>query len=87
MPTIEPTSVIWLAPARAMPKSVTFTRPSPSTRTLCGLMSRWTIPWRCAKRSAERICRAYSTATGTGAGPRVTISSLSERPSRYSMAM
>ena len=28
MPTIEPASVIWLVPARAMPKSVTFTRPS-----------------------------------------------------------
>ena len=26
MPMIEPASVIWLAPARAMPKSVTFTR-------------------------------------------------------------
>ena len=29
-----------------------------STSTLCGLMSRWTMPLRCAKRSAERIWRA-----------------------------
>ena len=58
MPMIEPASVIWLAaPARAIPKSITLTRPSPSTITLCGLMSRWTIPFRCAKRSAERIWR------------------------------
>ena len=28
MPMIEPTSVIWLAPERAIPKSVTFKRPS-----------------------------------------------------------
>jgi hypothetical protein len=54
---IEPTSVIWLAPERAMPKSVTLTRPSASTTTLCGLMSRWTIPFRWAKPSAARIWR------------------------------
>ena len=87
MPTIEPASVICDVPARAMPKSVTLTRPSASTSTLCGLMSRCTIPCRCAKRSAERICRAYSTETVIGAGPRETISSLSDRPSRYSIAM
>ncbi len=48
VPMIEPASVIWLEPARAMPKSATLTRPSWSTSTLCGLMSRWTIPFRCA---------------------------------------
>ena len=80
MPTIEPVSVIWLVPARAIPKSVTLTRPSPSTRTLCGLMSRCTIPCRCAKRSAERIWRAYSTATLTGAAPRPTIELLERAP-------
>ena len=42
------------APARAMPKSVTFARPSASTMTLCGLRSRWMIPRRCAKRAARR---------------------------------
>ena len=52
-----------------------------------GLMSRWTMPCRCAKRSAERIWRAYSIATLIGAAPRPTISSLSVRPSRNSIAM
>ena len=36
--------------------AIDFTRPSPSTITLWGLMSRWTIPFRCANRSAEWIC-------------------------------
>ena len=84
---IEPTSVIWLAPERAIPKSVTFRRPSGPQSTLCGLMSRWTIPFRCAKPTAARISSVYSIASLIGAGPRPTISSLSERPSRYSIAM
>ena len=70
-----------------MPKSVTFRRPSVSTSTLCGLMSRWTIPFRCANRTAPRIWRAYETAWSIGSGPRATISSLSVRPSMYSIAM
>ena len=45
---IDPASVIWLVPARAIPKSATFARPSRSTITLWGLMSRWMIPLRCA---------------------------------------
>ena len=48
VPMIAPSSVIWLAPARAIPKSVTLTTPSGSTITLWGLMSRWTTPFRCA---------------------------------------
>ena len=41
-----------------MPKSVTFSRPSPPTTMLCGLMSRWTIPLRCAKRErAQDLAR------------------------------
>jgi hypothetical protein len=58
VPTIEPASVICDAPERAIPKSVTFSRPSPPTTMLCGLMSRWTIPLRCANASAPRIWRA-----------------------------
>ena len=87
MPTIEPASVICEVPLRAIPKSVTFTRLSPSTTTLCGLMSRCTIPCRCEYASAARIWRAYSTTTFGGAGPRATISSFRLRPSRSSMAM
>ena len=55
VPMIEPVSVMSDAPARAMPKSVTLARPSSSTITLCGLMSRCTTPRRCAKRAALRI--------------------------------
>ena len=54
MPMIEPVSVMSDAPARAIPKSVTFARPSSSTITLCGLMSRWTIPRRWAKRAGAQ---------------------------------
>ena len=46
-------------PARAMPKSVTFTRPSSSMMMFCGLMSRWMTSRRCAKRSASRICTGH----------------------------
>ena len=53
---IEPVCVMSDAPARAMPKSVTFARPSASTITLCGLRSRWMTPRRWAKRAARRIC-------------------------------
>ena len=44
VPMIEPVSVMSDVPARAIPKSVTRTRPSWSISTLCGLMSRCTIP-------------------------------------------
>ena len=57
VPMIEPTSVIWLAPERAIPKSVTLRRPSFPTSTLCGFTSRWTIPCLCAKPTAARIWR------------------------------
>ena len=70
VPMIEPASVIWLAPARAMPKSVTFTRPSASHMTLCGLMSRWTMPFRCATFSAPRMSRVNPIASPTASGPR-----------------
>jgi hypothetical protein len=82
---IEPASVICDAPARAMPKSVTFSR-SP-IRMLCGLMSRWMIPCRCAKRSASRISWVYASACAIGSGPRVMMSSLRLRPSITSIAM
>ena len=58
VPMIDPVSVIWLVPARAIPKSITLIRPSGATATLCGLMSRWTTPCWCANPSAARICRA-----------------------------
>ncbi len=94
MPMIEPASVICEAPCRAIPKSVTFSRGSfaftcwsAETSTLCGLMSRWMIPWRCAKRRASSSCLAYPIAVCTGSAPWVMISSLRLRPSITSMAM
>ena len=59
---IEPVSVMSDAPARAMPKSVTFARPSSSTSTFWGLMSRCTIPRLCAKRAARRTWMVRSIA-------------------------
>ncbi len=44
VPITEPVSVMSDAPARAIPKSVTLTRPSSSIITFCGLMSRCTMP-------------------------------------------
>src|SRR5438309_926483 len=44
---------------RAMPKSVTRARPSPSS-TFCGLTSRWTRPLSCAKASAVPISSSSS---------------------------
>ena len=41
--------------ARAMPKSITLTWPSPVTMTLPGLMSRCTTPARCEYSSASRM--------------------------------
>ena len=94
MPMIDPASVICEGPWRAMPKSVTFSRGSfaftcwsAETSTLCGLMSRWMIPCRCAKRSASRSCLAFEMATPMGSAPRVMISSLRLRPSITSIAM
>src|SRR5215216_3858968 len=53
---MDPVSVISDAPARAMPKSVTFTRSSSSTITFCGLKSRWITPRRWPAPAARRIC-------------------------------
>ena len=87
VPMIEPVSVMSDAPARAMPKSVTLARPSSSMITLCGLMSRWITPRRCANRAALRICSAMSIAATGASGPLSVMTCLSERPSRYSIAM
>ena len=40
--------------ARAMPKSVTLTRPSFVTRMFCGFTSQWTNPARCAAPNAAQ---------------------------------
>ena len=58
MPRIEPASVMPESPARAMPKSMTLTVPSRSSMTFCGLMSRCTMPLRCANSTAASSCSA-----------------------------
>ena len=63
MPITEP---VWvrssLVPARAMPKSVTFTPPVGVSSTLPGFTSRCTTPERCANASADAISAAISAA-------------------------
>jgi hypothetical protein len=76
-----------LAPARAMPKSVTFTCPCGVINTLPGFTSRWTTPLRCANASAEAISAVMSAARPASMGPSLRMSSRSERPSTYSITM
>ena len=63
MPTMRPG---WVrsasATALAMPKSATFTRPSPQRRTLAGFTSRCTSPARWAASSASATCAASPAA-------------------------
>ncbi len=87
VPMIEPVSVMSEAPARAIPKSVTFASPASSTITLCGLRSRWTIPRRWAKRAALRIWIAMSIARTGSSGASSVMIAFSVRPGRYSIAM
>ena len=75
------------APARAMPKSVTFARPSSSTMTFWGLKSRWMTPRRWAKRAARRIWIVRSAASAGSSGPCSRTSCFSVRPATYSIAM
>jgi hypothetical protein len=84
---IEPVSVISEAPARAMPKSVTLSRSSGPTITLCGLKSRWITPRRCANDAAWRIWIASEITRVCASGASSRITSLSVLPARYSIAM
>ena len=88
MPMIEPVWVMSEAPARAIPKSVTFARALVVDDHVVRLEVAVDDPRRCAKRAAlqdlHRRCR--SRASGSS-GASCAISSFSERPSRYSIAM
>ena len=64
MPMIEPVCVMSDAPARAMPKSVTFARPSSSTITLWGLRSRWMTRAVGEARGAQDLDRQVDRAVG-----------------------
>ena len=54
------------ATRRAMPKSITFTRPSRVTMMFAGLMSRWITPWAWAAASASATFSAISAALAGG---------------------
>ena len=84
---IEPVSVISDAPARAMPKSVTFRLSSTATITLCGLKSRWTTPRLWAKPAALRIWIPKLIARSWLSGASWRSTSRSVRPGRFSIAM
>ena len=85
-PTSSPVPVMVSSPAaRAMPKSVSFTRPSVPSRMLPGLTSRWVIPAACAASSAPRTARP-TVATRSGcSGPSSLITSASDRDGTSSM--
>ena len=71
---------------RAIPKSVTFTSPFPSS-TFCGFTSRWTSPFACAKASARPASIASSSAVRTGSRPCSSTSCFRFLPSTYSKTM
>ncbi len=70
--------------ARARPKSVTTTRPSRPSSTLCGLKSRWTMPaaWAHARPSPASRNTARTSAAARG----VRSQASSDSPSISSIA-
>ena len=83
-----PGRVIWAsATARAIPKSVTFTRPSRLIMMLPGFTSRWTIPRWWAAWRARAVSAVIRAAWRGGRAPvRLTIEARSS-PSTSSMTM
>ena len=72
---------------RAIPKSMTFTKPSRVTITFPGLMSRWTMPCACAEASAAAIfCVRSTDCIGVSRRPPAR-NSASVRPSTNSITM
>jgi hypothetical protein len=80
----QTTTVMWNT--KTIPKSSTLTSPLAPTATLDGLMSRWTMPSRCAAASASATFSAISTAGASASVPPSIILS-SVRPSASSMTM
>jgi hypothetical protein len=73
--------------ARAMPKSITLTAPDGVIMTLAGFTSRWMIPWRWEKSSAEHTSATTSQTRYGSIGPPDLTMSRSVRPGTYSMTM
>ena len=81
-------SALWVIaepPARALPNAVPTALTSASTITFCGFRSRWTMPWRWAKRAASRTWRISATAWPLSRP--ASIRPFSVGPSMYCMAM
>ena len=87
MPIMAPVRVSAESPMRAMPKSVTTTRPSSASITLYEVTSRWTMCRPCAAPSAESTARAIWTASSGGSAPSRRRRCFSVSPGTYSMAM
>ncbi len=85
------TLAVWVRlpeePARAMPKSTTFTPPSSVIMMFPGLMSRCTSPAPCATASASQTAVAMPTARSTGRAGCCASRAASERPLTSSMTM
>ncbi|PSK61500.1 hypothetical protein B0E53_06598 [Micromonospora sp. MH33] len=72
VPKVPPSSSSSGAPTRvAMPKSSTLA-PTRVIITFDGVMSRCTMPSRCAAATASATCAPVSTAAGQGSGPSVS---------------
>ncbi len=71
---------------RAMPKSMIFACPSPTSMMLPGLMSRCTTPRACATASAEATWPAMSSASSSGSAP-CAMRSRNSTPCSSSIAM
>ncbi len=88
VPTAAPVRVCRCAPtSRAMPKSITFTRPARVIMTFAGLMSRWITPLSCAWSSASSTARVMRVASGHGNAPCTATRLSSVSPSTYSITM
>ena len=74
------------SPARAMPKSRTFTWPPDSTM-LAGLMSRCTSPAACAASRASHTAAAIAAPSAAGSGPTWSKTSRRVRPAASSITM
>ncbi len=87
-PTMSPVRVNPGEPSsRAMPKSVSTTRPPRSSRTLAGFTSRCSTPCRCASSSAPSTWPPTRAASRGSRVPSESITSASERPSISSITI
>ncbi len=73
--------------SRAMPKSDILQTPSPATRMLCGLTSRWMTPLACAAVIPAQLWMRTWAARRSGMGPQRSSQSTTEPFSHSSITM